>query len=90
MKKRIMACLFVVLLLMTMTTQATAIEARVLQIIPTLYFEGSTAKCEVTVTGNNITDEIDAVIKLWQGSTCIATWTESGNGYGLRGTFVQR
>lgn len=81
MKNRIMVCLLVVLLLATMTTQAYAIDSRQLYIVPTLYFEGSTAKCEVTVTGNYSTDEIDAVIKLWQGSTCIATWTESGKGY---------
>lgn len=81
MKKRIMVCLLVVLLFATITTQAFATESRLLQIIPTLYFEGSTAKCEVTVTGDNITDRIDAVIKLWRGSTCIATWTESGMGY---------
>lgn len=81
MKRRVIAFLLVVLLVAPMTTHAFANSSRVLAVIPTLYFEGTTAKCEVTVTGDNITDEIDAVIKLWRGSTCLATWTESGTGY---------
>lgn len=26
-------------------------------------------------------DEIEMVVKLWQGTTCIATWKTSGTGY---------
>jgi hypothetical protein len=81
MKRRIIAFLLVVLLIGTMTTHAFAKDSRILQIIPTLSFEGTTAKCKVTVTADNITDSIDVVVKLWRGSTCIATWTQSGAGY---------
>lgn len=80
MKRRIVVFLLVILLIASMTTQAFAQSARVLAIIPTLDFDGTTAKCKVTVTCDNVTDRIDAVIKLWHGSTCLATWTESGLG----------
>lgn len=80
MKRRIVCVLLTILLIASMTTQAFANSPRVLSIIPTLSFDGTTAKCKVTVTCDNVTDRIDVVIKLWRGSTCLATWTDSGVG----------
>lgn len=28
-----------------------------------------------------MTDKIEVIVKLWQGSSCIATWNTSGTGY---------
>lgn len=37
--------------------------------------------CRVSVSADRSTDQISAVIQLWNGSTRIARWTDSGTGY---------
>lgn len=81
MKRRIMVFLLAILVLASIPVCAMASTSRVLAIVPSLSFEGATAKCALTVTGNNATDRIEAVIKLWYGSTCLYAWTASGTGY---------
>ena len=49
--------------------------------MPDISFSGTTANCSVTVVGNQISDKLTATIKLWQGTTCLETWTTSGTGY---------
>ena len=44
-------------------------------------FDGTTANCRVSVSADRSTDQISAVIQLWNGSTRIARWTDSGTGY---------
>ena len=73
--------LLLALVLFVLPVTANAATPRNVTIIPRLGFEGETAKCSVTVTGNSINDNITAVIKLWDGGYCIATWTASGSGY---------
>ena len=41
----------------------------------------TTANCRVSVSADRSTDQISAVIQLWNGSTRIARWTDSGTGY---------
>lgn len=52
-----------------------------LHIRPTLSFDEAIANCSVTVIGENMSDSISITMKLWQGNTCIATWSTSGKGY---------
>lgn len=69
------------LLMLVLPITANAATARSIEITPGIQFNGNTANCTVSVAGNATRDEIDVVVKLWQGSTCIVTWTTSGNGY---------
>ena len=48
---------------------------------PAISFDGTTANCRVSVSADRSTDQISAVIQLWNGSTRIARWTDSGTGY---------
>lgn len=73
--------LFLAVVLFVLPVTANAATPRTINIIPTLLFEGETAKCSVLVTANSFNDNITAVIKLWDGGYCIATWTGSGAGY---------
>ena len=57
------------------------IQTRNANISPGLKIDGTTATCSVLVVGNAENDEITVVVKLWKGSSCIATWNESGIGY---------
>ncbi len=81
MKRRIAVFLIALLIFSSLPISAAANTSRTLAIIPGLNFEGATAKCSLTVSGYTSTDSIDAVIKLWSGSTCLYAWTASGTGY---------
>lgn len=75
MKKIIALCIVVVIMISLVPISASAVTPRAYSILPGLTFNGTTATCSLTVYAN-ANDSIDAVIKLWQGSTCLKTWTE--------------
>lgn len=79
MKKRIIP--LVLLLAMLLSLPAYAVSPRVMTILPAISFNGTTANCRVSVSADRSTDQISAVIQLWNGSTRIARWTDSGTGY---------
>ena len=81
MKRRIAVLLVALLIFSSLPIAASANTSRTLAIIPGLNFEGTTAKCSLTVSGYTSNDTIDAVIKLWSGSTCLYAWNASGTGY---------
>ena len=54
---------------------------RALGINPHLLFNGTTATCEVTVIGNNMSEHIEVSMKLMHGTTCIDSWSATGYGY---------
>lgn len=78
MRKRIIPILFIFIMLFSST--AYAASPRVAQVVPSISFNGTTADCEVVIFSDKPTDDIEAVIKLWQGSQCIKTWEESSVG----------
>ena len=48
---------------------------------PKLSFSGTTATCSVIIrSGASSTDKISVTAKLWNGRTCLKTWTASGTG----------
>lgn len=51
------------------------------RMIPQISFEGERATCTAIVFGDNMNDELFVTLKLWQGNTCIATWSTSGTGH---------
>ena len=66
---------------MLLSLSAYAASPRVMTILPAISFDGTTANCRVSVSADRSTDQISAVIQLWNGSTRIARWTDSGTGY---------
>lgn len=78
MKKRTVALLLVVVLILSVSVQATA---KIQTISPLLQFSGKTANCYVEVSADKATDKIEITASLWRGSTCLETWTESGYEY---------
>ena len=73
MKKSIVAMMMVIVMLVSLTASASAVEPRADGITPRLEIEGTTAYCEVTIKsfGKNIT----ATMNLWQGSTLVDSWS---------------
>lgn len=66
-KKRIIP--LVLLLAMLLSLPAYAASPRVMTILPAISFDGTTANCRVSVSADRSTDQISAVIQLWNGST---------------------
>lgn len=82
MKKKIsifMAVIFILTAIAPISTNAISPRSEVLA--PGLSFTGTTAHCELTVGCDYLTDYITATIKLWNGSSCVATWYETAEGY---------
>ena len=73
MKKSIVTMMMVIVMLVSLTASASAVEPRALTAAPRLEIEGTTAHCEVSITdyGKNIT----ATMNLWQGSTLVDSWS---------------
>lgn len=78
-KKRVFALsLVLVMLLGTVVQAAGPIKAP--QANYSLSFSGTTATCMANVRGNNSADQLSVTVKLWNGNTCLKTWTASGSG----------
>lgn len=73
--------LVVAMLFSILALPAAAAEPRAVTIVPDLSFDGTTANCVVHIMGNSTNEEMDATIRLYRGSTLIATWYAEGNGY---------
>ena len=69
MKKKLVAvCLMVVLLVMA-CMEAGAAEPRAAEVIPSLSFEGTTANCQVKLSG--LGKVIVETLELWNGNTLV-------------------
>lgn len=78
MKKRILS--FVLFFAMLFSTPAFAASPRIITIRPSISFNGTTANCRVAVSGNHGTDQIEAVIILWDGNDVVENWYPTGTG----------
>lgn len=77
--KRFALLLAVILVISTpLTVSATP---RALTIKPQMAFSGTTATCEVTVVGNNMSEHIEVEMELMYGNTCIASWYADSYGF---------
>lgn len=77
MKKHFFSIMCAFLVLLSSTAHAAT---RAAAVVPRISFNGTTASCTVFVAADRPTDDIEAVIKLWQGSKCIETWEASSVG----------
>lgn len=75
MKRRIFA--LTALCLLVLSLSAHALEPRVAKPAPSLTFDGTTAVCKVNIYADSSSDKINATVKLWDGGTCLKTWTAS-------------
>ena len=76
MKKHIGFVMLLIALLIPVSAQAAT--PRRPKVLPYINFSGTTATCSVSVNGDSTKDTISLTAKLYDGSTCIATWTDSG------------
>lgn len=73
--------LFLAIILVVSMPLTVSAAPRMLTINPTLAFNGTTAACEVAVVGNNMSEYIEVTMKLMYGTSCVASWSDSGYGY---------
>ena len=79
MKKRIFA--FSALVILVLAISAQAIEPRESVQRPRLTFSGTTAFCSVNCLGDKDSDQVEATLTLYQGTTYVDSWSGSGKGY---------
>lgn len=75
MKRRILA--LVVLVVLVMNVSAQAVNNRAINAAPTLEFDGATAECSVVCSGN-VSDRINATLTLYEGDDFVDSWSGSG------------
>lgn len=75
MKKRMGSIFLVAAILSALVATAAAAESRSTKCVPILTFDGATANCYVSITA--LGQPITATLELWQGSTRIASWSDS-------------
>lgn len=80
MKKRLLSLILAGLLIIVIPVTAYAATPRATVASPVLEFEGMTAKCKGTITSEP-NNTLEAEIKLFKGSACVATWNASGTGF---------
>ena len=51
---------------------------RIARFTPKLSFSGNTATCSVSCRGDTSKDKIEAALTLYQGDTCVDSWSNSG------------
>ena len=78
MKRRICAWTALLMLVLSMSASAVAWADTP---TPRLSFTGTTANCKIDITAPSKTDAVSVTVKLWDGSTCLKTWTQSGTHY---------
>lgn len=74
--KKIITTLLVITLMAALAAAAYAEPMRAPSASPSLSFSGTTANCKVTVSEFN--KQISVTMTLWDGNTCIATWSDNG------------
>ena len=79
--RKIALILAVVLVMSSLMVPAMAAEPKMVTVVPGLTFNGTTATCELRAVGNYLTDDLVATIRLYRGSTLIATWNTEADGY---------
>lgn len=77
MKRRSFA-LVTLLVCILFTVSAQAIEPRVVRGTPSLVFSGTTAQCSALCSGGKSSDTVEATLTLYQGTTYIDSWSDSG------------
>ena len=74
--KRVFALAVPLLLLLTLS--ARAVEPRIPRAEPALDFNGTTAFCSAVCRADGTTDKVSATLTLYQGSTYVDSWSDSG------------
>ena len=78
MKRRVLVLSCLLALVFTMKIYAA--ESRVAGQMPILSFSGTTAYCYVECKAGNTSDEIAAKLTLYQGTTCVDSWSGTAKG----------
>lgn len=73
--------IWAILLLVSLTIPAYAtdsVESRAFAANPSLYFEGTTAKCSVTCMGDKMSDRVSVTLTLYHEGEYVESWSTTG------------
>lgn len=69
------------LILFLFTISSQAVEMWAIKATPSLSFNSTNAQCFGACYAGNTSDTIDATLTLYQGTTYLSSWSDSGKGY---------
>ena len=75
------AFVLAVIFVLSMPLSIQAAQPRAITVFPEISVNGTTATCTVRAIADNMSEYLEATIRLYRGSTLIATWYEDGYGY---------
>ena len=79
MKKRVIPIVLLMMFVLSITANAAdSNNLRLSKITPSLYFEGTTAYCEVSII--SASKDINATMSLWNGNTLVKSWSGEETG----------
>lgn len=82
MKKRFVSIILILVLIFSYALHGNAVQARIITMTPGITFNGTTATCTLDVCADYSTDEIFAIVKLFdENGDGVKTWVQSGKGY---------
>lgn len=80
MRKKRMGVLIVIMIMLVLNLQVCATGTRLRKMNADLLFYGTTANCTAYVRADSGSDEIVAMMRLWDSGTCLRTWRSTGKG----------
>ena len=75
------ALILAVVIVLSLPLSVEAAQPRAISVLPEIIVNGTTATCYVTAVADNMSEHLEATIKLYRGNILIATWYEDGYGY---------
>lgn len=78
---RKIAFILAIVLILSVPLSVQAAEPRMITVHPTISLNGTTVTCAVTAVADNMSEYLEATIRLYRAGNLIATWYEDGYGY---------
>ena len=75
------AFVLAIVLVLSMPLSVQAVQPRMISVVPGISLKGTTVTCNVTAAADNMSEYLEATIRLYRAGNLIATWYEDGYGY---------
>ena len=78
---RKIAFILAIVLILSIPLSVQAVEPKMTSIHPRISLDGATVTCTVTAVADNMSEYLEATIRLYRAGNLVATWYEDGYGY---------
>ena len=75
------ALLLAMILILSQPLSAQSVHPRAITVYPEICVNGDSGTCHVTAVADNMSEYLEAKIKIYRDNIWIGTWNETGYGY---------